>query len=62
MTKQILLGEQFKHLFPKVEVEGNKQIKPYDAVLVVEIEGKQFAYNLGNSKNTAQIINQIGVI
>jgi hypothetical protein len=61
MTKQILLGEQFKHLFPNVEVEGN-EIKPYDAVLVVEIEGKQFAYNLGNSKNTPQIINQIGVI
>jgi hypothetical protein len=62
MTKQIFMGEQFKSLFPNVEVEGNKIIKPYDAILVVEVEGKKFAYNLGKSKNTSQIINQIGVM
>lgn len=62
MTKKVLLGEQFKYLFPEVKAEGKKTIKPYDAILVIEVAGKQFAYNLGNSKNTSQIINQIGVM
>jgi len=61
MTKKVYLGEQFLQLFPRMKVTGGKP-KNYDAVLLVELNGKKFAYNIGNNNNTVSIINQMGVV
>jgi len=60
MTKRVYLGERFLQLFPRMKVQGGKP-KSRDAVLLVELNGKKFAYNIGNNNNTVSIINQIGV-